>query len=293
MWRRGHCGRLRLSADLQQCIGEGKPWVESDPEANAIGPPVHGGHGRPSYSGRVVPAPRQVATRGLALAQHALLSPIARRVKRERLTYLSVAKLRSLERALGQVLAARVAGDVVECGVALGGSGIVLATHMDAGRTFHGYDLFGTIPPPSERDPAEAHERFARISAGEAKGLGAGDEYYGYVDDLLGQVQRSFAKHGVAPAAGRVELHRGLFEDTLRLAAPVALAHVDSDWHDPVACCLERIGERLSPGGMIVVDDYNDYGGCRTACHEYLARRADLRVLRAVPHLVVERIPAG
>src|SRR5215218_5452340 len=24
----GNCGRLRLSADLQQCIGEGKGWVE-------------------------------------------------------------------------------------------------------------------------------------------------------------------------------------------------------------------------------------------------------------------------
>jgi O-methyltransferase len=239
----------------------------------------------------VPPTPRQVLARGRTLAQHALLSPTARRVKRDRLTYLSAAKLRSLEAAIKHVLAARVPGDIVECGVALGGSGIVLATHMDAGRTFHGYDLFGTIPPPSDRDPAEAHERYARISAGEAKGLGDGDEYYGYVDDLFGQVQRSFARHGVAPAPGRVELHRGLFEDTLQLSEPVALAHVDSDWHDPVTCCLERVGERLSRGGMIVVDDYNDYGGCRTACHEYLAGRDDLRVLRALPHLVVQRIP--
>jgi O-methyltransferase len=241
----------------------------------------------------VPPRPREVAHRGRALALHALLSPIARRVKRERLTYLSAAKLRSLEQAIRGVLAARVPGDFVECGVALGGSGIVLATHMDAGRTFHGYDLFGTIPPPTERDPAEAHERFARIAAGEAKGLGEGDEYYGYVDDLYGRVGQSFARHGAAPAPGRVELHRGLFEDTLELTAPVALAHIDSDWHDPVACCLERIGPRLSPGGVIVLDDYNDYGGCRTACHEYLAGAPDVRVLRARPHLVVQRLEAG
>jgi O-methyltransferase len=241
----------------------------------------------------VPPSPRQVVDRGRTLTQLSLLSPIARRVKRDRLTYLSAAKLRSLEAAVKRVRAARVPGDFVECGVALGGSGIVLATHMDAGRTFHGYDLFGTIPPPSERDPAEAHERFARISAGEAEGLGEGEEYYGYVDDLYGRVCQSFARHGVAPAPGRVELHRGLFEDTLRLDGAVALAHVDSDWHDPVACCLERIGERLSPGGMIVADDYNDYGGCRTACHEFLAGRDDVRVLRAVPHLVMQRIPGG
>ena len=71
---------------------------------------------------------------------------------------------------------------------------------MDAGRTFHGFDLFGTIPPPSERDPAEAHERYARIREGQARGLGRGDEYYGYVDDLLARVEREFARHGVAPA---------------------------------------------------------------------------------------------
>jgi asparagine synthase (glutamine-hydrolysing) len=238
----------------------------------------------------VKPTFSQVVSRGRALTESVRSSSVSRRVKRDRLTYLSPAKLRSLEQVIAATVAARVPGDFVECGVALGGSGIVLATHMDAGRTFHGYDLFGTIPPPSERDPAEAHVRYARISAGEAKGLAAGDEYYGYVDDLLARVERDFTRHGVPPAPGRVELHRGLFEDTLELKAPVALAHIDSDWHDPVALCLERIGERLSPGGFMVVDDYNDYGGCRTACHEYLAEATDVRVLRALPHLVLQRI---
>jgi O-methyltransferase len=238
----------------------------------------------------VPPTPRRIVSRGRALTEHALLSPIARRVRRERLTYLSAAKLRSLERALRRVLDARVPGDLIECGVALGGSGIVLATHLDGGRTFHGYDLFGTIPPPTERDPEEAHARYARIRAGDAKGLGEGDEYYGYVDDLQAQVEQGFARHRVPTAPGRVELHAGLFEDTLQLERPVAFAHVDCDWHDPVALCLERLGSRLSEGGMIVVDDYNDYGGCRTACHEYLASAPAMRVLRARPHLVIERI---
>jgi len=76
----------------------------------------------------------------------------------------------------------------------------------------------------------------------------------------------------------------------LQLDSPVALAHIDCDWYEPVACCLKRIGAQLSRGGVIVVDDYNDYGGCRTACHEYLAAADDVRVLRALPHLVMQRI---
>jgi asparagine synthase (glutamine-hydrolysing) len=233
---------------------------------------------------------RRLVARGRAAAESARLSRTARRVKRERLTYLSVGKLRSLEGALRAVLRAEVTGDVIECGVALGGSGIVLAHGLPEGRVFHGFDLFGTIPAPTARDPGEAHARYARISAGKAEGLGPGDRYYGYVDDLLGQVEASFARHGVPPAPGRVELHRGLFEDVLQIEAPVALAHVDADWHDPVSCCLARIGPQLSRGGMIVVDDYNDYGGCRTACHEFLAGTQDMRVLRARPQLVIQRL---
>lgn len=50
---------------------------------------------------------------------------------------------------------------------------------------------------------------------------------------------------------------------------PVALAHVDVDWYDPVKTCLERIVPRLSVGGAVVLDDYHDWGGCRKAADEY------------------------
>ena len=62
------------------------------------------------------PRPREVVNRGRAPALHAPLIPIARRVKRERLTPLCIPKLRSLE-------------------------------HLDAGRAFRGYDLSGMITP--------------------------------------------------------------------------------------------------------------------------------------------------
>jgi O-methyltransferase len=212
----------------------------------------------------------------------------ARAVKRERLTYLSWAKLRSLESAIAHVLRRGVAGDFLEAGLALGGSGVLLASHLEPGRAFHGYDVFGMIPPPGEHDHADAHERFARIAAGESAGLG-GDTYYGYVDDLRAQVEATFARHGVPVTPGRVELHAGLFEDTLHPAGPVALAHIDSDWYEPVRTCLQRIHPQLSPGGLLVLDDYNDYDGCADAAHEFLATSGDLRVVRGAPHLVLQR----
>ena len=45
------------------------------------------------------------------------------------------------------------------------------------------YDVFGMIPPPGEHDGADVHERYAKIAAGDARGVG-GETYYGYRDDL-------------------------------------------------------------------------------------------------------------
>ena len=61
-------------------------------------------------------------------------------------------------------------------------------------------------------------------------------------------------------------------QDTLAVDGPVALAHVDVDWYEPVMTCLERIAPRLVVGGHLVLDDYHDWGGCRKATDAFLAR---------------------
>ena len=220
------------------------------------------------------------------------VSPIARQVVAERLTYLSWPKLSSLERCLTELRREGVEGDVIEAGIAMGGSAIVLAQGMGPGRSFHGYDVFGMIPPPSEHDDAHTHERYKTIASGKARGLGD-DDYYGYQDDLYDRVVGSLESHGVPVDGERVALHRGLFEDTLRPDKPIALAHIDCDWYEPVRLCFERIHPHLSPGGFIVLDDFFDYAGCARATHEYLAAHDDLRMIRAPGNAVIKRMPAG
>src|SRR6266852_1157120 len=113
------------------------------------------------------------------------LSDLARAVSRARLTYLSAVKLRNLERCLRQIEDGDIPGDCLEFGVALGGSAILIAAQMGPHRQFTGYDLFGVIPPPSERDDERAHERYRVIASGNSPGIGR-DRYYGYEPDLLG-----------------------------------------------------------------------------------------------------------
>ena len=52
---------------------------------------------------------------------------------------------------IGRVAARGVAGDFVECGVALGGAAACIASQLDGARRFLGFDLFGVIPAPASR----------------------------------------------------------------------------------------------------------------------------------------------
>lgn len=207
------------------------------------------------------------------------LTETAQAVREARLTYLSPAKLHNLERYLEQIEMDGVEGDCVEYGVALGGSAILIAKLMGPDRSFTGFDLFGTIPPPSPRDAEESHARYEVIASGRSAGIG-GDRYYGYEDDLYGKVVKHFKAFGLGVGGPRIDLVKGLFDDTVSFGPEkkIAFAHIDCDWHDPVALCLEKTYARLSPGGVIILDDYNDYGGCRTATTDFLRHHADMRL---------------
>jgi hypothetical protein len=57
----------------------------------------------------------------------------------------------------------------------------------------------------------------------------------------------------------------------MQIDQPVALAHIDGDWYESVMTCLQRIEPHLSEEGILVIDDYDAWSGCRTAVDEYFA----------------------
>jgi predicted O-methyltransferase YrrM len=209
------------------------------------------------------------------------------RARQEHLTYLTAEHLRSLAAVVLDAERRGLPGLMVEAGTARGGSAIVMTAAKAPERPMKVYDVFGMIPPPSEHDGPDVHERYAKIAAGEAMGVG-GDTYYGYRDDLYDEVTESFTRLGVPVAEHKVELVRGLFQDTIDLDEPVAFAHLDGDWYESTMTCLERIAPLLVHGGRIVLDDYFAWSGCRAAVDEYfsardsfrLERRAKLHVIR-------------
>lgn len=209
-------------------------------------------------------------------------------IRRKNLTYCGFPKLENIAEAIGIVQQECVPGIYVEAGVALGGSAILIGRLKPPEVVLHLYDTFAGIPAPSLMDGQDAHERFEVISSGRSSGLGD-DIYYGYQNDLVKVVRENLCNMGLNPEDRGIKLIKGLLEDSLFPESPVAFAHIDVDWYQSVRTCIERISPKLSPGGIMVFDDYSSYSGCRRAVDEWLSISTDFDVLFLKRSLAIVR----
>ena len=195
-------------------------------------------------------------------------------VIRDKLTYLEAAALNDLAAVVTDLERNHREGVLIEAGCALGGSAIVIGKRKSPARPLFVFDVFGTIPPPSERDGADVHERYRVITAGMSEGIG-GDRYYGYEENLIGKVEDNFRRHGLPLREHNIHLVQGLFQETIRVEEAVSMAHIDGDWYESVMTCLQRIEPKLIVGGTLVIDDYDAWSGCRSAVDDYFADKQD------------------
>lgn len=197
-----------------------------------------------------------------------IASPIIRQIRGKKISYLAPSALREIKDTVIAVEQQKVPGVFIEAGCALGGSAILIAKNKSTNRVLRVYDVFGMIPPPSEEDGNDVLNRYEVIKEGKSKGIN-GDNYYGYEKDLLNLVKQNFSDFKVDIEQEKVELIQGLFEDKLIVDEPVAFAHLDGDWYVSTMTCLERIVPQLSKNGILIIDDYNAWSGCRKAVDEY------------------------
>jgi predicted O-methyltransferase YrrM len=169
------------------------------------------------------------------------------------------ARLRGLYQAIQHVAERRIPGAVVECGTARGGSAALLGLAM---KTFNDrrplwvFDTFEGIPPPTTADPDY------EIAA----------PYTGSFRGDLADVTRLFERLDMLENARFV---KGRFEDTVPQCdtGAIAVLHVDGDWYKSVKVCLDHLYDRVSPGGVIQIDDYGHWEGARKAVDEFLLAR--------------------
>jgi hypothetical protein len=147
----------------------------------------------------------------------------------------------------------------VECGVARGGSGATIATalsEVDPGRRVFLFDTFEGLPEPTRENPD--YERAVQCTG---KCRGGLEE----VDGLF----RQLGLHNY-------RLIKGMFQETLPVAdtGEISLLHLDGDWYESTRACLENLWDRVCEGGIVQIDDYGEWQGCKKAVDEFLSERA-------------------
>jgi O-methyltransferase len=86
------------------------------------------------------------------------------------------------------------------------------------------------------------------------------------------QVEDNFRRYGLLD--GRVKFLAGWFKDTLPTApiSRLAVLRLDGDLYESTAQTLNALYDKLSPGGYVIVDDYQ-LAPCVSAIHDFRKAR--------------------
>jgi len=161
-----------------------------------------------------------------------------------------------------------IPGAIVECGVWRGGSMHVVARTLLAigatSRELYLFDTFDGMTPPTDKDVTydgrpvvdllSSRPRTARIWAVAS----------------LEDVQQGF--EAIPYPRERIHFVQGPVESTLPGQAPdqIAILRLDTDWYESTRQELVTLYDRLSPGGVLIIDDYGSYQGARAAIEEFI-----------------------
>jgi len=199
-------------------------------------------------------------------------------------TMTSSERIFSLIEAVHHITRQGIPGSIVECGVWRGGSMMAVALALRnlnvRERDLHLFDTFEGMPKPQGVDVDLRGNPAA--SFWEDKQVGEDDS--DYCRATLPDVQAAMASTGYDKE--KIHFHVGKVEITIPSAAPdrIALLRLDTDWYESTRHELEHLYPRLSPCGILIIDDYGHWRGSRQAVDEYIEKYAPSLFLNRIDY---------
>jgi len=204
-------------------------------------------------------------------------------------TMTGEARLLALIDAVRYCVRREIRGDFVECGVWRGGSVLAmilaLAGEDAEPRGIHLYDTFEGMTEPSEHDvspidpPALAVWRETHRRGG--RPWGELFDPHTFNEDAVRELllATGYPVELLHFVAGRVE-------ETIPAHVPdrLAVLRLDTDWYESTRHELEHLYPRLVEGGVLIIDDYGHWQGCRRAVDEYFATEAPPLLLNRIDY---------
>jgi O-methyltransferase len=187
-------------------------------------------------------------------------------------TMTSIERMYALYSSTDYVLKNNIEGDFVECGVWRGGSAMLLAMMLNnrniTNRKIHLFDTFEGMTAPSSFDFSFSGENATELLSKNTDESGKPAWCLADINDVKNNMQKTgFPSDNLVYVKGKVE-------DTLPLnkpTAPIALLRLDTDWYESTKHELNVLYPILTHNGILIIDDYGHWEGCRKAVDEYIS----------------------
>ena len=161
-----------------------------------------------------------------------------------------------------------IEGDFVECGVWRGGCSIAIAmvlNDMKADRKVFLFDTFEGMTRPGNED--YGYDGFNPLKVFEEKQK---ENFNDYCYASLDYVKSKFKDLELNKYATFI---KGDVLKTLNheknIPDKIALLRLDTDWYESTKLELEKLYPKLVKNGILLIDDYEDWQGCKKAVDEY------------------------
>lgn len=184
-----------------------------------------------------------------------------------RFSLLSKERLIYNIQAIDYICNKNIQGDIVEIGVWKGGSMLAMLLALEKNnrldKTIRLYDTFEGMTPCTDAD--KDHKGTA------AKDLIQQDPFWSCISSLE-EVKRNISQNSNYPS-NLIKYHKGDICKTEFIPDAISVLRLDTDWYESTKFELDHFYDKVSSGGIIIIDDYGWWNGCKKAVDEFLDSR--------------------
>lgn len=201
-------------------------------------------------------------------------------------TMLSKRRLVTLYQQVAYCEKNNIPGSFVECGVWKGGAmGLMALANLHTGverRHLHLFDAFQEIcEPDASVDGERAVREVCEFTKKGGHNEGKLQPLTGIYDSFGGagtlEENKNLLEKVIGYPVEQIHYHVGWFQHTLpnehEKIDQIAILRLDGDWYASTKVCLEYLFDKVVVGGVVIIDDYGTYEGCRRAFDEFVTSR--------------------
>lgn len=185
-------------------------------------------------------------------------------------TMTSIERMFALYKATEYIIKNNIEGDFVECGVWRGGSTMVvlktLQKHNITNRKIWLFDTFEGMSTPTE-DDKDFNNKSASLQLNKSRKT---SENYIWAYATLEDVKKNISLTGYP--IQNISFIKGKVEDTLpnnNYFKACSILRLDTDWYESTKIELNQFYPLLINKGVLIIDDYGHWQGCKKAVDEY------------------------